>query len=71
MHVSRLRISGVRGFHGDRSVDLDLTRPNGSLAGWTVLAGRNGSGKSTILQAFALALAGPGRRLFFQTLSTG
>lgn len=59
MHVSRLRISGVRGFHGDRSVDLDLTRPDGSLAGWTVLAGRNGSGKSTLLQALALALAGP------------
>jgi energy-coupling factor transporter ATP-binding protein EcfA2 len=58
MHVTRLRISGVRGFYGARSVDLDLTRPDGSLAGWTVLAGRNGSGKSTILQSLALALAG-------------
>jgi energy-coupling factor transporter ATP-binding protein EcfA2 len=58
MHVARLRISGVRGFHGARSVDLDLTRPDGSLAGWTVLAGRNGSGKSTFLQALALVLAG-------------
>lgn len=59
MHVSRLRVSGVRGFYGDRAVDLDLTRPDGSLAGWTVLAGRNASGKSTLLQALALALAGP------------
>ena len=59
MHVARLRIAGVRGFYGDRSVDLDLLRPDGSLAGWTVLAGRNGSGKSTFLQALALALAGP------------
>jgi hypothetical protein len=59
VHVSRLRVSGVRGFYGDRAVDLDLTRPDGSLAGWTVLAGRNASGKSTLLQALALAMAGP------------
>jgi energy-coupling factor transporter ATP-binding protein EcfA2 len=69
MHVSRLRISGVRGFHGARSVDLDLTRPDGSLAGWTVLAGRNGSGKSTVLQALALALAGPRSTSFIPSLA--
>ena len=59
MHISRLVISGVRGFHGPKSVDLDFARPHGSAAGWTVLAGRNGSGKSTILQALGLVLAGP------------
>ena len=59
MHVARLQISGVRGFYGERAVDLDLTRPDGSLAGWTVLAGRNASGKSTFLQSLALALSGP------------
>jgi hypothetical protein len=69
MHVARLRIVGVRGFYGDRSVDLDLTRPDGSLAGWTVLAGRNGSGKSTILQALALALAGPRSLAFVPSLA--
>src|ERR1700722_17452314 len=69
MHVARLRIAGVRGFYGDRSVDLDLTRPDGSLAGWTVLAGRNGSGKSTILQALALALAGPRSLAFVPSLA--
>jgi energy-coupling factor transporter ATP-binding protein EcfA2 len=58
MHVARLQISGVRGFYGDRSVDLDFTRPDGSLAGWTVIAGRNASGKSTFLQALGLVLAG-------------
>jgi len=68
MHVSRLRISGVRGFYGDRSVDLDLTRPDGSLAGWTVLAGRNASGKSTLLQALALTLAGPRSVAFVPSL---
>jgi energy-coupling factor transporter ATP-binding protein EcfA2 len=69
MHVSRLQISGVRGFHGARSVDLDLTRPDGSMAGWTVLAGRNGSGKSTVLQALALALAGPRSTSFIPSLA--
>src|SRR5215469_9305379 len=69
MHVAKLRISGVRGFHGDRSVDLDLTRPDGSLAGWTVLVGRNGSGKSTFLQALALALAGPRSTGFIPSLA--
>lgn len=69
MHVSRLRISNVRGFHGARSVDLDLTRPDGSLAGWTVLAGRNGAGKSTVLQSLALALAGPRATSFIPSIS--
>ena len=69
MHVARLRIDGVRGFYGARSVDLDLTRPDGSLAGWTVLAGRNGSGKSTVLQALALALSGPRSTGFIPSLS--
>jgi energy-coupling factor transporter ATP-binding protein EcfA2 len=58
MYVSKLKIDGIRGFDGRRSVDLDFTRPDGSYAGWTVLAGRNGSGKTTVLQAIALALAG-------------
>src|SRR5689334_18559080 len=58
MYVSKLKIDGLRGFDGRRSVNLDFTRPAGSYAGWTVLAGRNGSGKTTLLQAIALALAG-------------
>ena len=69
MHVARLQISGVRGFYGPRSVNLDLRRPDGSLAGWTVLAGRNGSGKSTILQALGLALAGPRSTGFIPSLA--
>ncbi|CDR07289.1 AAA family ATPase [Streptomyces iranensis] len=58
MYVTRLRLDGVRGFHGPRTVDLDFTRPDGGYAGWTVLAGRNGSGKTTLLRAIALCLAG-------------
>lgn len=59
MYIAELKVSGVRGFSGDRSVDLRLTRPDGSHAGWTVLIGRNGSGKTTLLRALALAMAGP------------
>ncbi|MEV5708833.1 AAA family ATPase [Actinoallomurus sp. NPDC052274] len=69
MHVAKLDISGVRGFYGDRSVALDFSRPDGSLAGWTVLAGTNGSGKSTLLQALALLLAGPHSTAFIPSLA--
>ncbi|HEU4410023.1 MAG TPA: AAA family ATPase [Polyangiaceae bacterium] len=59
MYVKRVEIENIRGFgSGERGVDLDLERPDGSLAGWTVLAGRNGAGKTTFLRAIALALAG-------------
>lgn len=42
-----------------REVDLNLTRPDGSHAGWTVIAGRNGSGKTSLLRAIALAVSRP------------
>src|SRR5947209_20185381 len=55
MYVKRIRLKNVRGFG---EVDLDLSRPDGSFAGWTVLAGRNGSGKTTFLRALALVMTG-------------
>ncbi|MER6946560.1 AAA family ATPase [Nonomuraea sp. NPDC000554] len=58
MYVAKLVIQGVRGFSGPREVSLDFIRPDGSYKGWTVLAGRNGSGKTTILQAIALGIVG-------------
>ncbi|MFJ9460161.1 AAA family ATPase [Kitasatospora sp. NPDC101447] len=51
-------MSGIRGFDGRRKFELDFSRPDGSHAGWTVLAGRNGSGKTTILRAIAIGLIG-------------
>jgi energy-coupling factor transporter ATP-binding protein EcfA2 len=69
MHVATLEVSGVRGFHGARSVELDFRRPDGSFAGWTVLAGRNSSGKSTLLQAIALVLSGPRATSFIPSLA--
>lgn len=58
MYISRIRLENIRGFSGRRNVDLTLTRPDGSHAGWTVLAGRNGSGKTSLLRAIALAVSG-------------
>ncbi|MEV5501666.1 AAA family ATPase [Nonomuraea fuscirosea] len=51
-------MQGFRGFSGPREVALDFSRPDGTYAGWTVLAGRNGSGKTTFLQAIALGIVG-------------
>jgi hypothetical protein len=59
MYISRVRLENIRGFSGPRNVDLKLTRPDGSHAGWTVLAGRNGSGKTSLLRAIALTIGGP------------
>lgn len=55
MYIRGVTIRNVRGF---KEVDLDFTRPDGSLAGWTVLAGRNGSGKSSLLRLMALTVYG-------------
>lgn len=60
VYIKEIRVENVRGFHGPRNVSLDLTRPDGSLAGWTVLAGRNGSGKTSLLRALSFAVGGPG-----------
>lgn len=60
LYVTRVVIDGVRGFSRSRTVDLDLSS-SGAGPGWTVLAGRNASGKTTLLRAIVLALAGPRR----------
>lgn len=60
MYVADVELSGVRGFHSHRAARLTFPcREEGSYGGWTVLAGRNGSGKTTVLQALALVLQGP------------
>jgi hypothetical protein len=60
MHVARIKIENVRGFgEGADGVDLDLTEGGKrKLAGWTVFAGPNGSGKTTVLEAIAMTIAG-------------
>ncbi len=59
MYVAKVKLENIRGFHDARKVDLDLSRSDGSHAGWTVVTGPTGSGRSTFLRAVALAIAGP------------
>jgi hypothetical protein len=60
VYVTNVEMSNVRGFRdGSQKVDLSLSRSGSSPAGWTVIAGRNGAGKTTFFRAIALVLAGP------------
>lgn len=57
MYIHSVRLKNIRGFE---KVEFDLKRPNapGKAAGWTVFTGDNGSGKSTVLRAIAMAIVG-------------
>lgn len=60
MYINEIRLANIRSYQtSDTQVALKLGGSSTSAAGLTVLAGKNGSGKSTILRAIALALAGP------------
>lgn len=54
MYISRLHLQNVRTFE-----DLEWEPPSNQLAGWHVILGDNGAGKSTFLRAIALAFSGP------------
>ena len=53
MHILRLTIENIRSI---RQFEFDLRREN--PAGWHVMLGDNGAGKSTVVRALALALMG-------------
>lgn len=55
MYIDRIRLENIRGFSG---LDFKLSRGQGRYAGWTVFTGDNGSGKSSLLKAIAIALTG-------------
>ncbi|MEV6981637.1 AAA family ATPase [Sphaerisporangium sp. NPDC051017] len=60
MLISELAIENIKGFGEKQTgISLSFTRSDGSLPRWIVIAGRNGAGKSSFLQAIALAIAGP------------
>ncbi|HEU0246380.1 MAG TPA: AAA family ATPase [Gaiellaceae bacterium] len=52
----------IRNFRVIEELDLSLTPPATEQAPWLMLIGENGTGKSTILQAVALALTGERER---------
>jgi predicted ATPase len=55
MYIDKVHLKNIRGFE---SLEFDLSRGNGKYAGWTVFTGDNGAGKSSLLKAIAVALAG-------------
>ena len=55
MYIRSIAVHNIRGF---ADLHFDLTRDDGTYAGWSVFTGDNGSGKSTLLKAVAVALTG-------------
>jgi energy-coupling factor transporter ATP-binding protein EcfA2 len=55
MYIDKVKLHNVKGFE---HLEFDLSRPDGSHAGWTVFTGDNGAGKSTLLKAMAVGLVG-------------
>lgn len=62
MYISKVELENIRGVGPQRLV-IDFAKPaissRGTMAGWNVLVGPNGFGKTTILQAIAATLVGP------------
>lgn len=55
MNLASLHIEHLKLF---QEFDLSFARPDGQLYEWTVLIGENGTGKTSLLQAIAMAAAG-------------
>jgi len=54
--LTRLELKNIRCFS---SIELALRTPGSDGAGWTLLVGQNGVGKSTVLQSIVLAVLDP------------
>lgn len=55
MYLKNIKLTNIRCFE---STEIDFDLPGGKNRKWTVLLGENGTGKSTILKAIALLMAG-------------
>jgi hypothetical protein len=55
MYLQKCTIRNIKCFE---DVTLDFRQPDGSIRLWNVIIGENGTGKSTLLQAVAIALIG-------------
>lgn len=49
----KLRNITIKDYKGFNDIDIDCTRPDGSVNQWTILLGENNSGKTRILKAIA------------------
>lgn len=58
LSARHLRRVEVKNFRAMRDIVIDFVEPGAGPAPWLMLLGENASGKSTLLQAIALALAG-------------
>lgn len=58
MYIRRIILQNLKGF---KDLDFRFGGPSGDehYEGWTVITGDNGSGKSILLKAIAMAMAGP------------
>ena len=58
MHIGAIKIKNIASIE---EIDISFQQADIPLAGWHVLIGDNGSGKTSILRAIAVCLCGPGR----------
>lgn len=56
VYVNRVSVRNIKGF---TEADLDFAGPQDAHPGWAVITGDNGSGKTALLRAIALAILGP------------
>jgi hypothetical protein len=56
MYIRRVVLTNIKGFE---TADLDFCPGGEEFAGWAVVTGDNGSGKTALLRAIALAILGP------------
>jgi len=55
MYIRQIELKDIKGF---ADLKFSLEREKGVYAGWTVFTGDNGAGKSSLLRAISIALAG-------------
>lgn len=57
MYLNRVVLQNIKGF--TEECDLDLSSDDATFPGWSVITGDNGSGKTALLKAIAIAILGP------------
>jgi len=68
MYIKKIELTDLRGF---RRLDIRFDRKGSGYAGWWVITGDNGSGKTAVLKAIAMAIIGPDAIRSLQTSFRG